>query len=266
MWHRGRVTDALRPDSRPDPRTSVSPPSGKRARQRLEVEAGILRVAREHLAVQGPAGLSLRAVARDLGMVSSGIYRYVQSRDDLLTRLIVDAYTSLAHDVLAAHDAVDPDDLAGRWHAVGRALRAWALEHPHDFALVYGTPVPDYVAPRERTVEPGTAVLAVLVRLLHDAHRAGRLDTTGWGEAGHGEAGAPADLPRRAVGWIVDDPMLADVDVPVAGLVRGVVAWTLLIGAVTGELFHQLGPVPDPEALFRCQLDVAERLVLTPPH
>lgn len=259
MWQRGRVTD----DDAP-----TAPATGKRARQRLEVEAGILRVAREHLARQGPVGLSLRAVARDLGMVSSGIYRYVESRDDLLTRLIVDAYTSLAHDVLAAHDAIDPDDLSGRWHAIGRALRAWAIAHPHDFALVYGTPVPDYVAPRERTVEPGTAVLAVLVRLLHDAHRVGRLDTSGWGGpagARPEQADAPVGLPRRAVGWILDDPMLAEVEVPAAGLVRGVAAWTLLIGAVTGELFHQLGPVPDPEALFHCQLDVGERLVLTPP-
>ena len=53
----------------------------------------------------GAAALSLRAVARDLGMVSSGIYRYVDSRDELLTRLIVDSYSSLAGAVRAAHDA-----------------------------------------------------------------------------------------------------------------------------------------------------------------
>ena len=71
-------------------------PLGKRAVKRLAVEADILRVARAHLATDGAAALSLRAVARDLGMVSSGIYRYVDSRDELLTRLIVDSYWSLA--------------------------------------------------------------------------------------------------------------------------------------------------------------------------
>ena len=77
----------------------AAPRLGKRARNRAVVEAQILTVAREHLATHGAAGLSLRAVARDLGMVSSGIYRYVESRDELLTRLIVDSYTSLAQTV-----------------------------------------------------------------------------------------------------------------------------------------------------------------------
>lgn len=130
---------------------STSPELGKRVRNRLAVEAQILVVARQHLATEGAAALSLRAVARDLGMVSSGIYRYVESRDELLTRLIVDSYTSLAAAVRRAHDAVPGDDLIGRWHALGHAMRDWALAHPHDFALLYGSPVPDYEAPADRT-------------------------------------------------------------------------------------------------------------------
>jgi len=110
------------------------------------MEADIIQVAREHLARHGAAALSLRAIARDLGMASSAIYRYVDSRDELLTRLIVRAFTSLADTVHQAHDAVARDDLVGRWNAVGRAIRDWALENPHDFALIYGSPVPDYVA------------------------------------------------------------------------------------------------------------------------
>ncbi len=104
-------------------------------------------MAREHLAEHGAAALSLRAVARDLGMVSSGIYRYVASRDELLTRLIVDSYLSLADAVRRRHDAVPVDDLEGRWDAIAGAFRRWALDHPQDFALVYGSPVPDYTAP-----------------------------------------------------------------------------------------------------------------------
>src|SRR6478735_9140520 len=91
---------------------AAGPPLGKRARNRLAVEADILRVARRHLASEGAAALSLRAVARDLGMVSSGIYRYVESRDELLTRLIIDSYWSLAAAVRAAHDTVAREDLA----------------------------------------------------------------------------------------------------------------------------------------------------------
>ena len=156
----------------------------------------------EHLATDGAAALSLRAVARDLGMVSSGIYRYVESRDELLTRLIVDSYWSLAAAVRTAHDATPVDDLEGRWDAIGRALRAWAVGHPHDFALIYGSPVPDYEAPAERTEEPGTAVLVLLVALLDDVRRAGRLtapDRLGL-VAVHAEAG---------VGALLEAPMFA---------------------------------------------------------
>ena len=86
--------------------TRAAPELGKRARNRAVVEAQILTVARQHLATQGAAALSLRAIARDLGMVSSGIYRYVESRDELLTRLIVDSYTSMTHAVRAARHRV----------------------------------------------------------------------------------------------------------------------------------------------------------------
>ena len=77
-----------------------------RQERRAAIEADIIRVAREHLAKYGAPGLSLRSVAKELGMVSSGIYRYVASRDDLLTRLIVRAYMSLADTASAAHSAV----------------------------------------------------------------------------------------------------------------------------------------------------------------
>ncbi len=228
-------------------------PLGKRARRRAQTEGEILRVARRHLATQGAAGLSLRAIARDLGMVSSGIYRYVASRDDLLTQLIVDSYRSLAAAVHSAHDAVDPADLDGRWVAIGLALRRWALDRPHDFALIYGSPVPDYEAPAERTVKAGTEVLALLLRLVRDAdalHRFVPLD--------------PSPEARRAVGPMLSEPFFAEVTIGATMLARGLAAWTLLLGAVTSEVFAQLGPIPDAAALFRLHLEVAGSLILLP--
>ena len=236
-----------------------TPPArlGKRARRRLGVEAEILRVAREHLATDGAAALSLRAVARDLGMVSSGIYRYVESRDELLTRLIVDSYWSLATAVRSSHDSVPHDDLEARWDAVGRALRTWALDRPHDFALIYGSPVPDYEAPSERTEEPGTAVLVLLVALLDDVRAAGRLtDPVGLGlVSAHAEAG---------VGALLEAPMFAATRLDAVTLTQGLTAWTLLLGAVTSEIFAQLGPAPDGEALFECLLAASRRCVIAP--
>jgi AcrR family transcriptional regulator len=231
------------------------PVRGVRARRRAAVEADILRVGREHLATRGAAALSLRAVARDLGMVSSGIYRYVDSRDELLTRLIIDAYTSLADAVRARHATVAASDLAGRWDAIGHALRDWALDHPHDFALLYGSPVPDYEAPAERTTEVGTAVIGLLLELLADVRRAGRL------------APAPTDLPPAALGaleaWFADD-FFAGTPLSPADLGQGVAAWTLLLGAVTSEVFQQLGPLPDPAGLFELLLGNARHLVMMP--
>lgn len=232
-------------------------PLGKRATKRLAVEADILRVAREHLATDGAAALSLRAVARDLGMVSSGIYRYVESRDELLTRLIIDSYWSLASAVRAAHDAVPVDDLDARWDALGRALRAWGLERPHDFALIYGSPVPDYEAPAERTEEAGTAVIALLIGLLEDVRRAGRLPAPD-------RLGLVAARADAGVGELLRSPLLASTGLDAVTLAQGIAAWTLLLGAVTSEVFAQLGPLPDGEALFDCLLSVSRRCVVEP--
>lgn len=121
---------------------------GARARARIEVTAAIKEEARRQLASEGPTKLSLRAVARELGMVSSALYRYFPSRDDLLTALIIDAYDSLGEAAEEAHAAVADGAPVERWVAVGEAVRGWALAHPQEYALIYGTPVPGYSAPR----------------------------------------------------------------------------------------------------------------------
>src|SRR5829696_3238076 len=105
---------------------------GGRAEMQVEIKA----VARRHLAADG-ANLSLRAVARDLGMASSAVYRYFASRDDLLTALIIDAYDALGAAAEKAEAAVDRDDLPGRWLATCHGVRDWALANPHEYALIY---------------------------------------------------------------------------------------------------------------------------------
>ncbi|MDT4915280.1 MAG: hypothetical protein QOC66_4408, partial [Pseudonocardiales bacterium] len=140
-------------------RPAVSP----RARARAETTEHIKQIAREHLAADGP-NLSLRAVARDLGVVSSAVYRYFASRDELLTALILDGYVSMAEAIEQAESAAPRRDLVGRWMAIGRAARAWSIAHQHEYALLYGSPVPGYAAPQD-TIGPATrpVILALAV-------------------------------------------------------------------------------------------------------
>ena len=116
--------------------------TGLRARVRAEITAEIKAIARRHLAEEGAAALSLRAVARELGMVSSAVYRYFPSRDDLLTALIIDSYNELGEVAERADGIGDRDDLAGRWRRVSDGAFQWARNNPAEYSLIFGTPVP----------------------------------------------------------------------------------------------------------------------------
>lgn len=129
--------------------------AGAREESRARTTAAILRAAREEIAAHGGGGLSMRAVAREVGMVSSAVYRYFPTREALLTAMILESYQSLA----AALGEVRARRADLRWKALGSAMRDWAIERPHEFQLIYGTPVPGYVAPPE-TIPVAAAVAA----------------------------------------------------------------------------------------------------------
>lgn len=203
---------------------------GARERARTEVTTAIKHEARRQLADGGAAKLSLRAVARELGMASSAIYRYFPSRDDLLTALITDAYDAVgasAERALARAESAGDSHVA-RWQAVCRAVRRWALRHPHEYALIYGSPVPGYSAP-ESTVGPAARVAMALVTVVANAHAADALtDPDGSGELPESVAG---DVRRLL------DRLGAELPEPVAAHL--VAAWAELFGLVSFELFGQ---------------------------
>lgn len=215
-----------------------------RERARAEITREVLDAGRRHLASEGAPALSLRAIARDLGMASSALYRYVASRDELLTLLIVNAYNALGAAAEEAETAAKRDDLVGRWRAVCQAVRAWALDNPNEYALIYGSPVPGYVAPPD-TVAPATRVSRLLVGILVDALVSGNL-----APAVH-EDRVPARV-RAALGPLRS---FIGVEVPDGLMQRGLMAWTALYGTVSFKLFGQLhdvvGEEPhDREAFF----------------
>ncbi len=229
---------------------------GIRERNRAAIEREILRVGRLHLAQVGAAALSLRAVARDLGMASSAVYRYVANRDDLLTLLIVSAYDDLGDHVDAALAGAGGGARA-RFTVLCGAVRAWARAHPHDYALLFGSPVPHYAAPAERTTTPGTRVQAHLVAILAEA------DPDASDEHLSGD---PALVSRAAADLepLLRDPLFVGVPLSPALVLRGLAAWALVLGALSAELFEQLGPdtITDPDLHFSAMVVLAADLVL----
>jgi AcrR family transcriptional regulator len=227
--------------------TTASAPRTARERARADLTRQIVETARKHLETDGAGGLSLRAVARDLGMVSSAVYRYVAGRDELLTLLIIGAYDALGAAAERAEAKVPRPDLAGRWYAVGRAVRRWALKHPHEHALIFGSPVPGYAAP-QTTIGPAARVPVLLITLLVDAVAGGRVDLTAIGPVDDAVRASIAPVRGQVPPELPDDL-----------LVGGLIAWTHLIGAVSFELFGHFHNVigdaaGDREAFFDEQL------------
>ncbi len=210
-----------------------------RERVRAELTREITDVARGQLATEGAGGLSLRAVAREMGMVSSAIYRYFPSRDDLLTALIVDGYNAIGEVAEQADAACPAGDYPGRWLAVARAIRDWALAHPHEYALVYGSPVPGYQAPQQ-TVGPAARAAAVYGKIVSEACRAGALRPPGsWPPA-------PGAFAADAAG--LRDSILAGV--PDEVIAAALAAWAGLFGLLSFELFGQFENVITDRAGF----------------
>jgi AcrR family transcriptional regulator len=209
-------------------RDHPSLPRTARERARAEITREILHAARSHLATDGAPALSLRAIARDLGMASSALYRYFKSRDELLTRLIIDAYDSLGAAAEAAEAAADRNDLAARFTAICRAVRTWALAHPNEYALIYGSPVPGYVAPTD-TIVPAARVTTLLMWIIVEATGQRRVPAADMQATDATLAKALA--PVRSY---------LPPDIPAPLVQRALMVWTGLFGAVSFELYGQL--------------------------
>jgi AcrR family transcriptional regulator len=234
--HRSHICGTLRV------MTTPAAPS-VRARVRAEMTEQIKETARRHLAEDGP-DISLRAIARDVGLVSSAVYRYFPSRDDLLTALILDGYEDLAAAAETAEALVPRRDLVGRWMALGRGIRAWAIANRHEYGLLYGTPVPGYAAPQD-TIEPASRPIRTMIAIVRDSIERGDL------------AALPGErLPR---------PVRADFEnaaslpgfggVPPVLFARAMTAWAQVFGAISFELFGRLqNAVTDYDAYFDYQL------------
>ncbi|GAA3363069.1 TetR/AcrR family transcriptional regulator [Saccharopolyspora gregorii] len=215
-----------------------APQRSPRERYRDQTRAEAKQVALEQLAESGPAGISVNAIAKRMGITGPALYRYFENRDALLSALIVDAYRDVAEAVEGAAERHRRKAPARRVREVALEWRRWALAQPHRYLLLYGTPVPGYAAPEE-TYELADRALRALQALFAEL--------------------VPADPPPRTE---LDEQLIAlrakrsGEQLPPAALRRGAVAWTRLHGVLSLEVQGQFaGTGIDPELLFRAELD-----------
>lgn len=228
--------------------------TGKRAAARAENISAIKNHARLQIATKGANNLSLREIAREMNLASSALYRYFESRDQLLTALIIDAYDQLGEVVEEADATCSRNDLLSRWSAMAHAMREWSLSHPADYGLIFGTPVPGYTAP-DITVEPGRRYTNALMKLLNDAHRAG--------------FNTALSLPSTR-GIITEYKRVQThlgLKIPHDMLLAGLTAWAALFGAISFEIFGHVDAIfTHPEIHFTALVDSLGAQVLGLTH
>ncbi|MEU4344203.1 TetR/AcrR family transcriptional regulator [Nocardia sp. NPDC023852] len=225
----------------------------RRERLRAEASREIQAIALRQMADAGPGAISLRGIAREMGMTPRAIYSYFPTRDDLITALISGIATSLADALETATNAVPETDPGGRLVAWGQALREWALAHPERFRLFYGHPIPGYQPPEDGPVDrTARRVCRELTRLVAAA----------WLDARHRQPQETSwsDLHPDYVAKIRKDLP----DVPPAAAALALRVWGRMHGLVALEIDGHIHPVArNPAALHHAEmLDLVRSLGL----
>jgi AcrR family transcriptional regulator len=220
----------------------MSPRPNKITPQR-DLQNAIKETAWQQIAESGATALSLRAIARQLDITAPAIYNYFPSRDDLVTALIIDAYTSFGDSQIAARDSVPADDHVGRLLATGVAYRQWAIDYPQRYQLIFGTPIPGYVAPMDQVFPSAARSLGALVSVVERLRRARLLRTAGFPEVNH-------DYKLTFEAWKAYGG-----DADVLSLSVAVLIWARVHGLVSLEIAGNIPPFgANGDALYRYEL------------
>jgi AcrR family transcriptional regulator len=215
----------------------VSVEGSVRERRRAETVREIKAAALEQLAEGGPSGLSLRGVARAVGMTVQSLYHYFDSRDELLTALVIDGHRALAAAVADAATTTRGRPQAERLFAASNAYRRWALANRPAFLLLYGTPVPGYEPPsREEVISASVSLAAPFLDVVFD----------GWSAEQLGR------LPLRPCAERLAEVDTTKVPLPLGALALFYELRAQMHGLVMLELVGHLAPMNDHgEDLFR---------------
>jgi AcrR family transcriptional regulator len=235
---------------------ATSNKSARRERLHENTRAEIKATARAQMARDGTAGLSLNAIARAMEISAPALYRYFASRDDLITALVIDAYHDLAASLEQADTAHPPAQHGDRLLAVMTQYRAWAKANPTDFQLIFGNPIPGYVAPVDQTLPAARRALRVIIGIFTDAQRAG--------------VAFQQPMPPGAFSFqlplVPDDP--ASGPLPQVILYSAISGWARMHGLVMLELFNHLPMVAGDFGAFYASemVDMVVSLGLTLSH
>lgn len=225
----------------------------RRERVRDATVVEIKSTARDLLVQDGPDALTLRAIARAMGMTAPALYRYFTSHEDLVTALVADLLHELTAELTDARDTVPVGDPMGRLGQTCRAFRRWGLAHPREFQLTFASPIPHAHddsksdATLEERLSFGSVFLGIFVELWAQQPFPVPAET-------ELDPGLQAQL--MAFGASVGDVL------PVGALAVWLAGWVRLYGAVTIEVFGHIGfAVPAAEPLFEQMLaDMARDL------
>jgi AcrR family transcriptional regulator len=208
------------------------------------LQNAIKDIAWSQIAESGAATLSLRAVARELKIAAPSIYNYYPSRDDLVTALIVDAYSSLSEALSASVENLPIEQFSERLFALGWAYRQWAKTYSQRYLLIFGTPIPNYHAPEEITMPAAERAMAPLIEVMQASFTAGRLRVERFAPLTPGLE-SMLKMWQQATGGI--HPEI---------LYLGQIFWSRVHGLVMLEITNQIPSFfEDPAELFRRELN-----------
>jgi AcrR family transcriptional regulator len=226
-------------------------PRPKLDEQIPDLQAAIKEAAWQQIAQKGAAALSLRAVARSLGITAPAIYNYYPRRNDLVTALIVEAFDTLSDALIEAAQACAQTDFAERIAQAGYAYREWALTYPQRYNLIFGTPIPGYEAPMGITQPAAARGLTVLIEIIDQAFQAQKLDLTA--------IQVQESLLEQIETWKEIVNSQAHTEAHALALIL----WTRVHGVVSIELYQQFPPpISDASALFEMEIAALRKLFL----
>lgn len=219
--------------------------TGRRHRVREEALAEILRTGRRLLVEEGPGAVTLRAIAREMGMTAPGLYRYYSGHRDLIQALASSLYDELAAALAAARDRHPAAEPGRQLREVCRELRCWALTHPREFGLLFAKPVTDAdTSPGTVAHDSGWRFGGVILDLMVRMWRGGTIRPS-------------ADLDPAWTAQLEEvREHLSGEPVPLEVIYVFVACWARLYGTVAVEVFGHLDfALTDPEPLFEHTLD-----------